>query len=248
MNRSDTNSLQYPDMTIVSWQMARPARIYGSTNFRVLDGARLDVQIKKKSFNNCEPLNIRKHPTMIIYTAMNLIMSSCLLLNGLLYVYIILYAWLSAMLAMLSALLQGDAVVATYSFPAEWSVAQLCGQLPQLWEADLWQQQWEQAKAVQGFLFSQHSPYSVIVTYQTVLPNKTHVNIPAESSCPYTQVWIWLSSPIFLYLEPTSLNRHILYTLNYFEQWIPPHVTITVPYPCDDLMERFMQEITTSVS
>lgn len=112
--------------------MARPARIYGSTNFRVLDGARLDVQIKKKSFNNCEPLNIRKHPTMIIYTAMNLIMSSCLLLNGLLYVYIILYAWLSAMLAMLSALLQGDAVVATYSFPAEWSVAQLCGQLPQL--------------------------------------------------------------------------------------------------------------------
>ena len=93
-----------------------------------------------------------------------------------------------------------------------------------------------------------HLPYSVMVTYQTVLPNRTHVNISTDPSCPYTQVWIWLSSPVFLYLEPTSLNRHTLYTLNYFEEWIPPHVTITVPYPCDDHMERVMQEMTSSVS
>ena len=92
-----------------------------------------------------------------------------------------------------------------------------------------------------------HLPYSVIVTYQAVL-NGARVNISADPSCPYTEVWIWLSSPTFLYLEPTSLNRHTLFTLNYFEEWIPPHVTITVPYPCQDQAERFMQEMTTSVS
>ena len=33
----------------------------------------------------------------------------------------------------------------------------LCRQLPRLWGADLWQQQWEQTEAVQGFLSTQRS-------------------------------------------------------------------------------------------
>ena len=93
-----------------------------------------------------------------------------------------------------------------------------------------------------------HLTFSVMVTYQTVLPNRTHVNISTDPSCPYTQVWIWLSSPVFLYLELTSFNLYTFYTLNYFEEWIPPHVTITVPYPCDDHVEIFMQEMTSAVS
>ena len=93
-----------------------------------------------------------------------------------------------------------------------------------------------------------HLPYSVVVSYQAVLPNGTQVNISTNPSCPYTQVWIWLSSPVFLFLEPTSLNRHTLFILNYFEEWIPPHVTITTPYPCQDQAEGFLQQITTSVS
>ena len=92
-----------------------------------------------------------------------------------------------------------------------------------------------------------HLPYSVVVTYQTVV-NGTQVNISTDPICSNKQVWIWLSSPVFLFLEPTSLNRHTLFTLNYFEEWIPPHLTINSPYPCQDQKETFMQQATTSVS
>ena len=34
-----------------------------------------------------------------------------------------------------------------------------------------------------------HLPYSVVVTYQAVLPNGTKVNISTDSSCPDWQVW-----------------------------------------------------------
>ena len=91
-----------------------------------------------------------------------------------------------------------------------------------------------------------HLPYSVLVTYRTLL-NGTHVNISTDQNCPNRQVWIWLSSPVFLFQEPTALNRHTLFMLNHFEEWIPPHVTITVPYPCQDEAEGFMQRMTTSV-
>ena len=42
-----------------------------------------------------------------------------------------------------------------------------------------------------------HLPYSVVVTYQAVLPNGTRVNISSDPSCPDRQVWVWLSSPNF---------------------------------------------------
>ena len=93
-----------------------------------------------------------------------------------------------------------------------------------------------------------HLPYSVVVTYQAFSPNETQVNISSDPSCPDRQVWVWLSSPIFLYQEPSSLNRHTLFTLNFFEEWIPPHVTITIPYPCQDQAEGLMQQLTTSES
>ncbi len=37
-----------------------------------------------------------------------------------------------------------------------------------------------------------HFPYSVVVTYQTVLPNGTKVNISTDPSCPDRQVWQYL--------------------------------------------------------
>ena len=92
-----------------------------------------------------------------------------------------------------------------------------------------------------------HLPYSVVVTYQTNYPNGTQVNISSDPNCPHRQVWIWLSSPVFLYQEPTTLNRHTMFMLNYFQDWIPPHVTITVPYPCQNQTEGFIQRLTTSV-
>ena len=102
-------------------------------------------------------------------------------------------------------------------------------------------------KLYQAFYpINEHLPYSVLVTFQSLL-NGTQVNISTDPSCPNRQVRIWLSSPVFLFQEPTSLNRHTLFTLNFFEDWIPPHITITVPYPCQDEAEGFLQRMTTSV-
>ena len=93
-----------------------------------------------------------------------------------------------------------------------------------------------------------HLPYSVVVTYQAVLPNGTRVNISTEPSCPDRQVWLWLSSPILLIIDPTELNRLALYTLNHFTEWVPPHLTITTPLPCSAKAEEFLTLMTTSVS
>ena len=92
-----------------------------------------------------------------------------------------------------------------------------------------------------------HLPYSVLVTYQTMLPNGTVQNISTDSSCTDKQVWMWLCSPVLLFEEPCSLNRHILFTLNLFEEWIPPHIFIMSPYPCQIKADEFLQEMTTSV-
>ena len=93
-----------------------------------------------------------------------------------------------------------------------------------------------------------HLPYSVVVSYQAVLPNGTRVNISTEPSCPDQQVWLWLSSPILLVIDPTELNRVALYTLNHFNEWVPPHLTITTPLPCSAKAEEFLTLMTTSVS
>ena len=93
-----------------------------------------------------------------------------------------------------------------------------------------------------------HLPYSVVVSYQAVLPNGTRVNTSTDPNCPDKQVWVWLSSPILLIADATQLNRLALYTLNYFTEWVPPHLTITTPLPCSAKAEEFLTLMTTSVS
>ena len=93
-----------------------------------------------------------------------------------------------------------------------------------------------------------HLPYSVVVTYQSDLPNGTRVNISTDPSCPDRQVWLWGSSPILFLLDPTELNRGALYTLNHFTEWIPPHLTISTPLPCSVKVEEFLALMTASVS
>ena len=93
-----------------------------------------------------------------------------------------------------------------------------------------------------------HLPYSVVVTYQAVLPNGTRVNITTDTSCPDGQLWLWLSSPVSLFDDPTELNRLALYTLNYFTEWVPPHLIITTPLPCPANAEGFLTLMTSSVS
>ena len=94
---------------------------------------------------------------------------------------------------------------------------------------------------------NEHLPYSVIVTYQTVFPNGTTINISTDSSCPDEQAWMWLSSPVFLFAEPTLANWMTLYALNYFEEWEPPQLFINIPNPCDGNAEDFLNHMTYSV-
>ena len=93
-----------------------------------------------------------------------------------------------------------------------------------------------------------HLPYSVVVSYQAVLPNGTRVNISTDPSCPDRQVWLWVSSPILFLLDPTTLNRGALFTLNHFTDWVPLHLTITTPPPCSAKVEEFLTLMTSSVS
>ena len=89
-----------------------------------------------------------------------------------------------------------------------------------------------------------HLPYSVEVTYQTVLPNGTQVNIITQG----VEVWIWMSSSLFLQGRPEHLNRVIFYTLYIFREWIPPHVHIMVPCIQQNMTYKFLLQMTASVS
>ena len=93
---------------------------------------------------------------------------------------------------------------------------------------------------------NKHLPYSVAVTYRSI-SNGTHVNISTDPSCPHKQEWFWLAHPIFVMQEPTVLNHLTLLLLNYFEEWIPPRVELTVPYPCQGQAKEFLEQMTTSV-
>ena len=93
-----------------------------------------------------------------------------------------------------------------------------------------------------------HLPYSVVVTYQAVLPNGTKVNISTDPCWPDRQVWLWVSSPTLFLLDPTELNRLTLYSLNHFTEWVPPHLTIATPLPCSAKVEEFLAQMTASVS
>ena len=94
---------------------------------------------------------------------------------------------------------------------------------------------------------NQHLPYSVLVTYQLVLTNGTRVNLSSDPDCS-SEIWAWLSSPVFLYYSPTYLNRLLLFTLNYFMEHRPPHIIISMSTaPCSDKTLDFLSEMTASV-
>ena len=94
---------------------------------------------------------------------------------------------------------------------------------------------------------NQHLPYSVLVTYQLVLTNGTRVNFSCDPDCR-SEIWAWLSSPVFLYYSTTYLNRLLLFALNYFMEHRPPHIIISMSTaPCSDKTLDFLSEMTASV-
>ena len=92
-----------------------------------------------------------------------------------------------------------------------------------------------------------HLPYSVIVDYKSIGANGSEVTLLSTPSCPRPEL-IWMSSIVFVYSRAEFLNKLSLYTLNYFEEWNPPKITIFVPYPCSNVTTKFLWQMTSSVS
>ena len=92
-----------------------------------------------------------------------------------------------------------------------------------------------------------HLPYSVIVDYKSTDANGSEVTLLSTPSCPRPEL-IWFSSMLLMYMRPEFLNRLSLFTLNYFEEWKPPKITILVPYPCFNVTTKFLLRMTSSVS
>ena len=92
-----------------------------------------------------------------------------------------------------------------------------------------------------------HFPYSVIVDYKSNDANGSEVTLLSTPSCPRPEL-IWMSSIVFIYSRPEFLNKLSLYTLNYFQEWKSPKITIFVPYPCFNVTTKFLLQMTSSVS
>ena len=90
-------------------------------------------------------------------------------------------------------------------------------------------------------------PYSVFVNYQLVLANGTRLNLSSDQDCS-SELWVWVSSPVFLAGNVIYTNQYLLFTLNNFMEWTPPLVTITATVaPCPARMRDFLSEMTASV-
>jgi len=82
-------------------------------------------------------------------------------------------------------------------------------------------------------------PLSVQVVYHINSTNGTDT-ISTDPSCPPgKEAWLWVPSPVFVFMDPTKLNLYALYTLNYFSYLWPPVVNITVPNICNTSLSQF---------
>ena len=82
-------------------------------------------------------------------------------------------------------------------------------------------------------------PLSVCVVFHSNSSNGTDI-ISTNSICPPgKEIWLWVPSPVLLFVEPTKLNMWALYTLNYFRGWSPPQADIYVPRICNITRDQF---------
>ena len=93
---------------------------------------------------------------------------------------------------------------------------------------------------------NEHSPYVVEITYQTVLPNGTVLNITLEDDCTIIK-WRWISSLLFMLPKPEHINTAVFFTLNYFREWSTPSVSLKVPYPCPNKAQNVLSQMTNLV-
>ena len=79
--------------------------------------------------------------------------------------------------------------------------------------------------------------------------HSTDAIFSADQSCPVQkEIWMWVSSPMFIFVEPTKLNLCALFTLNFFRPWIPPNAHIYIPVICNETDSfNFLNELTLRV-
>ena len=84
-------------------------------------------------------------------------------------------------------------------------------------------------------------PLSVQVVYHVNSSNGTDTIISSDPvhCAPGKEVWLWVSSPVFIFMDPTRLNMYATYTLNYFHHWKPRKANIYVPAICNISHNQF---------
>ena len=83
-------------------------------------------------------------------------------------------------------------------------------------------------------------PLSVEVVYHVNSSNGTSSIISVNSDCPSRkEVWLWVPSPVFIFIEPTRLNTYTLYTLNYFADWSARQVDLYIPNIYNKSLNQF---------
>ena len=83
-------------------------------------------------------------------------------------------------------------------------------------------------------------PLSVQVVYHIILSNGTDTIISVDPNCPPgKEMWLWVASAVFIFMEPTKLNLCALFTLNYFQNWSPRHTHLYVPSICNISQNQF---------
>ena len=93
-----------------------------------------------------------------------------------------------------------------------------------------------------------HLSYVLYITYWVLTPNGTKSKVIVKDSICNIVEWRWISSPLFIFVTPKTLNYATFYTLNYFRDWRRPSVNLTVPYPCPKKTLEFLALMTSLVS
>ena len=89
---------------------------------------------------------------------------------------------------------------------------------------------------------------SVQIVYRVISSNGTEI-ISTNSDCPpKEEFWLWVPSPVFIFLEPTKLNIYALYMLNFFIRLGASAVNISVPNTCSTvLVNDFTMQVSVAV-
>ena len=94
-------------------------------------------------------------------------------------------------------------------------------------------------------------PLSVEMIYHVNSSNGTESIISTDHDCPIgKEKWLWVPSPVFIFIQPTALNFYALFTLNYFKVWKPRQVHIFLPSVCNVSRDQFnfLNDLTMRVS